>query len=136
VAGSNSQQKKRVLAGLTFAFALASAAAADARSITVRWRYEEPDRAAGFRVHVGSEPGLYTRTIDVGKPTPDADGVFHATIEVPDHERTFLAVSAYGDRGEESPRSNEGVRAPLAGEAERDAARGLGTPGRPRVVRP
>lgn len=135
MAGSQSQQQ-RVLAGLAFVAALLLAAgAAEARSVTVRWRHPAPERAAGFRVHVGSAPGLYTRTVDVGKPVPDADGVYHATIEVGDQERVFLAVSAYGARGEESPRSNETVRAPAGPEAG-DAERGLGTPGRPRVVPP
>jgi hypothetical protein len=132
--GSQSQHGRRVLAGLAFALGLAAASAADARSITLRWRYPAPERAAGFRVHVGSAPGVYTRTVDVGKPAPDAEGVYRATIEVADHEPSFLAVSAYGERGEESPRSNETLRAPEPAEGEAGAAPRLGTPGRPRVV--
>ena len=136
MAGSESQHR-RVLAGLAFGLGLAAAAAAaDARSITVRWRFAAPERAAGFRVHVGSAPGLYTRTIDVGKPTPDAEGVYRVSIEVADDEPTFLAVSAYGERGEESTRSNETVRAPAPTDGEVGAAERLGTPGQPRVVRP
>jgi hypothetical protein len=134
--GSESQRRRRGVAGLVLALGLAAAGAADARSITLRWRFSAPERAAGFRVHVGSAPGVYTRTIDVGKPVPDAEGVYRATIEVADHEPTFLAVSAYGERGEESARSNESLRAPEPADGETDTAQQLGTPGRPRVVGP
>jgi hypothetical protein len=134
--GPESRRRRRLAAGLALGLGLAAAGAAEARSLTLRWRFSAPERAAGFRVHVGSRPGVYTHTIDVGKPAPDADGVFRASIEVPDHEPVFLAVSAYGERGEESARSNESVRAPGPADTEASAAPRLGTPGRPRVVRP
>jgi hypothetical protein len=132
--GSESQHRRRLVAGLVLALGLAAAGAAEARSVTLRWRFSAPERAAGFRVHVGSAPGVYTRTIDVGKLEPDAEGVYRATIEVADHEPTFLSVSAYGERGEESARSNEGLRAPAPADGEAGTAQRLGTPGRPRVV--
>jgi hypothetical protein len=134
VHGWESQQRRRVLAGWTLAACLAAAGAAEAREITVRWRFEAPERAAGFRVHVGPAPGRYTRTLDVGKPRPDRDGVYQVSIEVSDHEPSFVAVSAYGESGEESPRSNESVRAPAPADDETGAT--LGTPGRPAVVGP
>lgn len=134
--GSESRRRRRGVASLALGLALAAAGAADARSVTLRWRFAAPERAAGFRVHVGSAPGVYTRTIDVGKPAPDADGVYRATIEVADHEPTFLAVSAYGERGEESTRSNETLRAPEPADGEPGGAPRLGTPGRPHVVGP
>jgi hypothetical protein len=104
--------------------------------VTVRWRYAAPERVAGFRLHLGPAPGQYTRTLDVGKPRPDADGVFRVRIEVPDHEATFVAVTAYDVRGAESPHSNETVRATAPERPEGAAPAGLGTPGRPEVVRP
>jgi hypothetical protein len=136
--GAQSRRRIRLAAGLALGLglALAAAGAAEARSVTVRWRFSAPERAAGFRVHLGPRPGVYTHTIDVGKPAPDGDGVFRVSIEVPDHEPVFLAVSAYGERGEESARSNEGVRAPGPADADGGAAQRLGTPGQPRVVRP
>ena len=129
-------RSSRMPAGVVLALGLGLAVAAEARSITVRWRFAAPERAAGFRVHVGSAPGVYTRTIDVGKPPPDAEGIFRATIEVADHAPSFVAVSAYGEHGEESPRSNESVRAPAAAEGESATGEPLGTPGRPRVIAP
>lgn len=134
--GRQSRRRRRLAAGLAVGVGFAAAGAAEARSITLRWRFSAPERAAGFRVHVGPRPGVYTRTIDVGKPAPDADGVFRASVEVPDDEPAFVSVSAYGERGEESPRSNESVRAPGPAEAEAGTAQPLGTPGKPRVVRP
>jgi hypothetical protein len=109
------------------ALALSAALAAEARAETVvlRWRHAEPSRAVGFRAHVGSEPGAYTRTIDLGRPTPDAAGVYRASVELADGEGSHLAVSAYDESGRESPPSNEWARTPP-----------LGRPGKPQVVEP
>jgi hypothetical protein len=104
------------------------AAPVEAGPVTVRWRHAEPGRVAGFRLHVGSEPGRYTRTIDLGLPPADFEGVYRAEVELPDDAPSYLAISAYGEGGEESARSNEMLRAPAP------PAAGLGTPGRPRVV--
>jgi hypothetical protein len=105
-----------------------AAVAARAEMVTLRWRYPAPERVAGFRAHLGGAPGAYTRTIDLGRPTPDAAGVYRARVEVDDGERTHLAVSAYDETGQESARSNEWARS--------SATPVLGTPGRPQVVEP
>lgn len=121
--------KRRRLAALAACVALLGVAApARAETVTLRWRHPAPERVAGFRAHLGSAPGVYTRTVDLGRPTPDADGVYRARVEVGDAERTHLAVSAYDEDGRESPRSNEWARA--------SRAPVLGTPGRPEVVEP
>jgi hypothetical protein len=104
------------------------AAAARAETVTLRWRHPAPERVAGFRAHLGRAPGLYTRTVDLGRPTPDAEGVYRARVEVEDGERTHLAISAYDESGRESVRSNEWARS--------STAPVLGTPGRPEVVEP
>jgi hypothetical protein len=122
--------------GLALVLLLASADAAEARDVTVRWRYAAPERVAGFRLHLGLAPGQYTRTIDVGKPRPDADGIFRVRIEVSDHEATFVAVTAYDGHGAESPHSNETVRATAPERPEGAAPAALGPPGRPEVVPP
>jgi hypothetical protein len=111
---------------LALAAALAApAGAAHAETVVLRWRHAAHAEVAGFRAHVGSAPGAYTRTIDLGRPTPDAAGVYRATVEVADGEGTHLAVSAYDASGRESAPSNEWERAPA-----------LGRPGRPQVVEP
>lgn len=105
-----------------------AAAAARAETVTLRWRHPAPERVAGFRAYVGGAPGSYTRSIDLGRPTPDAAGVYRARVEVDEGERTHLAVSAYDENGRESARSNEWARS--------SATPVLGTPGRPQVVEP
>ena len=121
--------KRGCLPALAAAAALSLAAATGrAETITVRWRYPATERVAGFRVHTGPAPGRYTQTVDVGRPTPDAAGVFSARIEVADGEPTHLAISAYAANGEESPRSNDWARAASAAAPSR--------PGRPQVVEP
>jgi hypothetical protein len=102
------------------------AAGARAETVTLRWRYPAPERVAGFRAHVDGASG--SRTIDLGRPAPDAAGVYRARVEIGDGERVHLAVSAYDESGAESPRSNEWARAA--------SAPVLGTPGRPEVVEP
>jgi hypothetical protein len=105
-----------------------AAGAAQAESVTLRWRYPAPERVAGFRAYVGRTAGAYTRTIDLGRPTPDAAGVYRARVELGDGERSHLAISAYDEAGRESARSNEWARSSLVPV--------LGTPGKPRVVEP
>lgn len=121
--------------GLALALALGWAGAAHARDITVRWRYAAPERVAGFRLHLGPAPGQYTRTVDIGKPLADENGVFRVRIEVDDEGATFVAVTAYDGRGTESPLSNETVRA-VAPEGAAAGSPELGTPGRPELAEP
>jgi hypothetical protein len=123
---ARTDRKRHGGAALALCTALAAtAAAARAETVVLRWRHAAPARVVGFRAHVGSAPGAYTRTIDLGRPAPDAAGVYRATIEVADGEGTHLAVSAYDESGRESAPSNEWSRAPA-----------LGRPGRPQVVEP
>lgn len=89
--------------------------AAQARVETLRWEHPAPARVDGFRVHLGEQSGRYTRTIDVGKPAPDALGVFRHALSVEDGATVYVAVSAYRRGGEKSRPSNEQVRrAPAA----------------------
>jgi hypothetical protein len=124
-----SDVKRSSLPALSAAVVLSLAAlTARAETITLRWRYAAPERIAGFRVHTGPAAGQYTRTVDVGQPAPDADGVFSARVDVADGEPTHLAVSAYDANGVESP---------LSGDREHAAsASAPSQPGRPEVVEP
>jgi len=126
---------RRALLVVVLTLPWVAAGPAMARDITVRWRYAAPERVAGFRLHLGPAPGQYTRTVDIGKPLPDAEGVFRVRIEVADDGATFVAVSAYDGRGGESPLSNEGVRA-LAPGTDPATKPALGTPGRPELAEP
>ena len=135
MAGSELRGTRWALVGLALlASSVVAALPADARSISVSWRYAAPERVAGFRVYLGSAPGRYTRTIDVGRPTADASGTYHVSVEVADDEPSYLAVTAYGAGGEESARSNETLRSPEPASPGAEAGTRIGTPGQPRVV--
>lgn len=120
--------RTRRVSALGAAALLWAALPASAEPVTLRWRYPEPSRVAGFRAQLGSAPGRVERTIDLGRPMPDPDGTYRAEVELPDGAPSYVSVVAYDAAGTESPRSNEWHRPP----------RGpvLGTPGRPEVVEP
>jgi hypothetical protein len=98
------------------------ASGASARSELLRWNHPDPSTVAGFKVYVGNASGTYQTTLDVGKPTPSG-GVFSYSLQVPDPNTVFVAVSAYGPTGLEGTRSNEQQRLGL-----------LGTPGKPQIT--
>lgn len=153
-----------VLASILVLAAGGAAWAAGTRVETLRWAHPDPSDVAGFRVHVGSAPGVYDRSIDVGLPA-QGGGVFTYDLAVPSDADVYVAVTAYDADGLASPFSNEQFRAapqsgsgggtapppggssppgdapvPSEGEApdveapEEPGAAVLGTPGRPRVV--
>ena len=102
--------------------ALALAGAASARTELLRWQHPSPSSVAGFKVYVGNASGTYQTTLDVGLPTPSG-GVYSYSLQVPDANTVYVAVSAYGSTGLEGPRSNEQQRLGL-----------LGTPGKPQIA--
>ena len=104
---------------------LAGATAVQAESVTLRWRHAAPGRVAGFRVYFGATSGRLAQSIDVGRLTPDAGGIFRTSVELPDGEPVYVAISAYDASGVESPRSAEWLH-----------ATSLAAPGQPRVVDP
>jgi hypothetical protein len=98
------------------------ASAAGARTELLRWQHPDPSTVSGFKVYVGNASGSYQTTLDVGKPAPSG-GVFSYSLQVPDSNTVFVAVSAYGPTGLEGARSNEKQRLGL-----------LGTPGKPQII--
>lgn len=122
-ARTDRQRRRWLTLALTLGGALAGPVHAE--TVELRWRHSAPAQVVGFRAHVGTASGVYTRTIDLGRPAPDGAGVYRATVELPDGQGTHLAVSAYDESGRESAPSNEWRRAPA-----------LGQPGRPQVIEP
>lgn len=113
----------RKMRGLGFGMALLlGAAAANARSELLRWQHPAPATVAGFRVYVGNAPGQYQTTLDVGLAAASG-GVFSHTLQIPDADSAYVAVSAYGPTGLEGPRSNEQLRPGT-----------LGVPGKPQIT--
>lgn len=101
------QPKFRVYVPLTWAFVWLSGhvrrilrSAAIFGHILVTWTPGD-DRAEGFRIHFGTEPGKYSHYADVmgGKSTGK-------TIEVDTSKRWFIAMTAFNESGE-SPLTNE-----------------------------
>jgi len=80
----------------------------DARIETLRWKDTDPDptRIEGFVVHSGPDSRSYDTSVDVGWPTPDAEGIFSYDLTVPDDASVYVAVTAY-DAELESDYSNE-----------------------------
>jgi hypothetical protein len=86
-------------------WALALSAPASARTVQVRWKAGAAD-VAGFKVYTRFTDKPYAEGKDVGLP-PLADGVYRIEIEISDTDATWVAISAYGPTGNESPLSNE-----------------------------
>ena len=118
-------RRSRRSASAALLLALVAGTAARAETVSLRWRYAAPERAAGFRVYFGKSPGALVHHVDVGQLRPDGAGIFRARVELPDGEPVYVAVCAYDASGTESPRSQPWLRTPR-----------LGTPGRPAVVDP
>lgn len=67
-----------------------------AGNLTIAWSPSVDHHAAGYRIYIGSEPGLYTRVVDAG-------GDVKTTIRDLADERThFLVVREYDARGTET----------------------------------
>jgi hypothetical protein len=114
--------KRAVRAAALAALVTALASAASARTELLRWQHPNPSAVAGFKIYVGNAPGVYQTTLDVGMPAASA-GVFSYSLQVPDANTVYVAVSAYDAAGLDSPRSNEQQR---LGQ--------LGTPGQPQIT--
>ena len=95
---------------LAFAM-LVGASPAAAASLSIAWDPNGEAGVAGYLVHYGTEPGVYTGVIDVGSRT---------SFSIPnliEGQRYYVAVKAYSATGVASHYSTEvsGVIAPLPG---------------------
>ncbi len=75
---------------------LTVAATAQARTETFRWLDPNPlpSPVTSFHIYWGTSSGDYTMFIDVGLPTPDENGVFSASTDVPDDAIVYVAMTA------------------------------------------
>jgi hypothetical protein len=85
------------------------AGTAQARTETLRWTHSAPNDVVNFEAYFGSQPGSYDNVVNLGKPTPDANGVYTATIEVGSGD-VYIALRAVGALSTQSPLSNERAR--------------------------
>jgi hypothetical protein len=102
------------LAAWAFAWALAPGRARAERAELLNFTHPAPATVAGYRVHIGVEPGVYLWSADAG-PRP---GLAAIPLTLWDRARVYVALTAYDSVGRESGYSNEillvasGVRGP------------------------
>jgi cysteine-rich repeat protein len=92
---------RAVLASLALGIACLALSGGAARAeveYVVRWMPGD-QQADGYRVHWGDRSGSYTRTIDFGSVTPDADGVRRRTILIDETRDQYVAMDAYNESG-------------------------------------
>lgn len=117
-----SRIRRLLPAGLALLAGLTLAAAAQARTETLRWTHPDANNVAGYKVYFGTASGKYPTVIDVGPLSPQ-NGVVHYDLVVPDDLTIYVTVTAYDEFAQESGKSNEKKRvAPL------------GQPGQPQYV--
>ena len=86
---------------------LSQFAAGQAFAAELRFAWDPNTEAdlAGYRIHYGKEPGVYTDAVDVGNPAT-IDGRVEAAITVP-YGNKYFSCTAYTVDGAESDYSNE-----------------------------
>lgn len=94
---------QHLLLSAFLALAPAAALASDARtgSVTIAWDPDPSVEAAGYRIHYGTESGVYTKSINVGSLTEAV------IIQLSPGTTYYCVVTAYGFSGEESEFSEE-----------------------------
>jgi hypothetical protein len=103
------------------------ASPASAVETEVRFMHIEFFDVAEFRALIGFQPGVYTRTVDLGIPSK-AGAIYTALVDVSEGVDLYIAVIAVGHNGLVSAPSNERQRHIVS-------ATVLGRPGQP-VLQP
>lgn len=91
---------KRLLLALVLVFSLATTV--QAADVSFSWTPNESN-TTGYKIHYGTESGVYTQTVDVGMPEGDMIGT---VTEIPEGIQYFYAATAYNPT-EESEYSEE-----------------------------
>lgn len=90
-----------VLAVLSSFVLSAASHAAEAPLVSLAWNANPESNIAGYKVHFGTQTGVYSSVVDVGKTTQTL------LPQLTMGETYYVAVSAYNSQGLESPRSTE-----------------------------
>jgi hypothetical protein len=117
---------EKLALGLLVAALLIAPTSALAGNKTLRWTHPDPASVDGFRVHQSISGGAYDSGVDVFKPAPDANGIYLATVQVPDGVQVDLRMTAYS--------YTSGLSSALSANA--NSLFLLGAPGQPMVVLP
>ena len=96
------------MAPLALALVLGYAGRSEAYTATLRWtEASNGSTIASFTVYLGSAAGQSDVLVkSLGLPTPDASGVYSATLTIADGTTVYASVTATDNTGSESPRSN------------------------------
>ncbi|MBY0400993.1 hypothetical protein K2X89_11900 [Myxococcota bacterium] len=90
---------------------LLGATDAEARQEVLQWTHPDATAVQRFEALYGTSTGVYGAPVSLGKPTPNASGVFQGSITVGDTANVYVVVRAVGTSGEISPNSGERYRA-------------------------
>lgn len=82
---------------------LARPAAAEERTHVVEWMQPEGPVADGFLVELGTQPGVYTTSMDLGPVDPEADGVRRTNLSLDAFTTYHLRLIAYNAAGDSLP---------------------------------
>lgn len=84
-----------------------AARVSEARVEILRWTHPNVAEIQRFEAQVGLQSGVYTETIDLGKPQADAEGIYSNSIDVGDQDSVFIVLVGIGTTGLSSMVSNE-----------------------------
>ena len=90
-----------VLAVLSSFVLPAALHAAEAPAVSLAWNANPEADIAGYKVHFGTESGVYSNVVDVGKVTQTSLPAMTLGSTY------YMAVTAYNSTGQESPKSTE-----------------------------
>ncbi|MFO0687473.1 MAG: hypothetical protein U0900_02080 [Myxococcota bacterium] len=90
---------------------LLGATDAQARQEVLQWTHPDAAAVQRFEALYGTSTGVYGSPVSLGKPTPNASGVYQGSLTVGDTANVYIVVRAVGTTGEISPNSAERYRA-------------------------
>jgi hypothetical protein len=86
------------------------------RTYVLKWTLPEGPPADGFVVHLGTEPGHHTETLELGFVAPGSDGIWRSNLSLDAYTTYHLVLVAYNAEGN-SPPSEEGMVPAMACDA-------------------
>ena len=75
--------------------------------IQLAWDSNTEEDLGGYRVHYGTYPGIYDRSIDVGKATSGGNSTTYTLMNLNKGQTYCIAVTAYDTSNNESDLSDE-----------------------------
>ena len=76
-------------------------------AIVLAWDAITQPQLAGYRVHYGTASNIYSKSVDVGAPTPSGGTVTYTLTGLTKGQTYYIAASAYDTSNIQSDLSNE-----------------------------